>query len=73
LNYKTDLKYNMFGSVYPWDNTGDKTGENLRAAMAQNPYLNVLVQSGYYDGACDYFNANITCGKWIPVVSLKIE
>jgi carboxypeptidase C (cathepsin A) len=25
--------------------------------MAQNPYLNVMVQSGYYDGACDYFNA----------------
>ncbi|PWS27063.1 carboxypeptidase [Pedobacter yonginense] len=57
LNYKTDLKYNMFGSVYPWDNTGDKTGDNLRQAMAQNPYLHLLVQSGYYDGACDYFNA----------------
>ncbi|RZK77251.1 MAG: carboxypeptidase [Pedobacter sp.] len=57
LNYKTDLKYNMFGSVYPWDNSGDKTGDNLRQAMAQNPYLHLLVQSGYYDGACDYFNA----------------
>lgn len=57
LNYKTDLKYNMFGSVSPWDNTGDRTGENLRQAMAQNPYLHLLVQSGYYDGACDYFNA----------------
>ena len=57
LNYKTDLKYNMFGSVYPWDKTGDQTGDNLRQAMAQNPYLHLLVQSGYYDGACDYFNA----------------
>ncbi len=57
LNYKTDLKYNMFGPVYPWDNTGNRTGENLRAAMAQNPYLHLMVQSGYYDGACDYFNA----------------
>ncbi|PYF70786.1 S10 family peptidase [Pedobacter nutrimenti] len=57
LNYKTDLKYNMFGMVYPWDNTGNRTGDNLRQAMAQNPYLNLLVQSGYYDGACDYFNA----------------
>ncbi|RZL06454.1 MAG: carboxypeptidase, partial [Pedobacter sp.] len=57
LNYKTDLKYNMFGSVNPWDNTGDRSGDNLRQAMAMNPYLNVLVQSGYYDGACDYFNA----------------
>ncbi len=57
LNYKTDLKYNMFGSVYPWDKSGDQTGDNLRQAMAQNPYLHLLVQSGYYDGACDYFNA----------------
>jgi carboxypeptidase C (cathepsin A) len=57
LKYKTDLKYNMFGPVSPWDRSNDRTGENLRQAMAQNPYLHVLVQSGYYDGACDYFNA----------------
>jgi carboxypeptidase C (cathepsin A) len=25
--------------------------------MAQNPYLHVMVQSGYYDGATDYFSA----------------
>jgi hypothetical protein len=43
------------GPVRPWDNSNDATGENLRQAMAQNPYLNVMVQSGY-DGACDYFN-----------------
>jgi carboxypeptidase C (cathepsin A) len=57
LKYKTDLKYNMFGSVHPWDNNDNNTAEDLRKAMAQNPYLHVLVQSGYYDGACDYFNA----------------
>ncbi len=57
LKYKTDLRYFMFGPVHPWDRSGDKTGENLRDAMLQNPYLHVLVQSGYYDGACDYFNA----------------
>ncbi len=57
LNYKTDIKYNMFGNVYPWDRNGDNSGDDLRQAMAQNPYLNVLIQSGYYDGACDYFNA----------------
>ncbi len=57
LKYKTDLRYYMFGPVHPWDRTGNKTGENLRDAMYQNPYLHVLVQSGYYDGACDYFNA----------------
>jgi len=42
LNYKTDIKYNMFGPVRPWDRTNDNTGENLRQAMAQNPYLNVI-------------------------------
>jgi carboxypeptidase C (cathepsin A) len=57
LGYKTDLKYYMFGPVPNWDRTNDRTGENLRLAMAQNPYLHVMVQSGYYDGACDYFNA----------------
>ena len=57
LHYRTDLKYNIFGSVFPWDNQNDKTGENLRLAMAENPYLHLLIQSGYYDGACDYFNA----------------
>jgi carboxypeptidase C (cathepsin A) len=57
LNYQTDLKYNMFGSVRPWNQTGDNTGRNLMSAVARNPYLKVLLQSGYYDGACDYFNA----------------
>ncbi len=28
--------------------------------MAENPYLNVLFQSGYYDGATTYFNAKYT-------------
>ena len=36
LNYKTDIKYNMFGPVHPWDRSNDNTGENLRQAMAQN-------------------------------------
>lgn len=60
LNYKTDVKYNMFGPVHPWDRTNNNTGENLRQAMAQNPYLNVLIQSGYYDGATNYFDAKYT-------------
>ncbi|HET6768031.1 MAG TPA: carboxypeptidase, partial [Chitinophagaceae bacterium] len=37
LNYKTDLKYYMFGPVSPWDRSNDRTGENLRLAMAENP------------------------------------
>ncbi len=57
LKYETDIKYNMFGPVHPWDDDGDKTGENLRQAMAMNPFLKVMTQSGYYDGATTYFNA----------------
>jgi carboxypeptidase C (cathepsin A) len=38
LEYKTDLKYNIFGPVHPWDRSGDSTGEDLRQAMAQNPF-----------------------------------
>jgi carboxypeptidase C (cathepsin A) len=74
LNYKTDLKYFIAGQTRPWSREGtdaDHTGENLRQAMAQNPYLNVLVQSGYYDGACDYFNAKYDMWHLDPSGKLK--
>ncbi|SEL62947.1 S10 family peptidase [Parapedobacter koreensis] len=66
LKYNTDVKYNMFGPVHPWDRSNDNTGLNLRQAMAQNPYLHVMVQSGYYDGACDYFNAKYNLWQMDP-------
>jgi carboxypeptidase C (cathepsin A) len=31
LKYKTDVKYNMFGPVHPWDRTNDNTGVNLQS------------------------------------------
>lgn len=71
LGYKTDLRYLMFGPTQPWDRTNDRTGENLRQAMAQNPYLHLLVQSGYYDGACDYFNAKYNMWQMDPGGRLK--
>jgi len=71
LKYKTDLRYYMFGPVSPWDRTGDKSGENLRQAMAENPYLHVLIQSGYYDGACDYFNAKYSMWQLDPSGKMK--
>ncbi len=71
LGYKTDLEYLMFGPVRPWDNTGDSTGENLRQAMAQNPYLKLLVQSGYYDGATTYFDAKYTMWQLDPSGRMK--
>jgi carboxypeptidase C (cathepsin A) len=66
LDYKTDLKYNMFGPVWPWNDKGDQTGENLRQAIAENPSLHLLIQSGYYDGACDYFNAKYSMWQLDP-------
>lgn len=71
LNFKTDLKYNMFGDVHPWNNDNDNTRDNLRQAMAQNPYLNVLFQSGYYDGATTYFNAKFTMWQTDPSGKMK--
>jgi carboxypeptidase C (cathepsin A) len=71
LGYKTDLKYHVFGPVSPWDRTNDRTGENLRLAMAENPYLHVMIQSGYYDGACDYFNAKYSMWQLDPSGKMK--
>ncbi|WP_246496161.1 S10 family peptidase [Chitinophaga varians] len=71
LKFTTDLKYMMFGPVHPWDRANDRTGENLRQAMAANPYLHVMIQSGYYDGACDYFNAKYSMWQLDPGGRLK--
>lgn len=71
LDFKTDIKYNMFGPVRPWNRDGDNTGENLRQAMAQNPYLKVMVQSGYFDGATTYFNAKYTMWHLDPSGKFK--
>ncbi len=71
LQFKTDIKYNMFGPVRPWDESDDNTRDNLRQAMAQNPYLNVMFQSGYYDGATNYFNAKYTMWQIDPSGRMK--
>ncbi len=71
LNFKTDIKYNMFGPVHPWDRSGDNSGENLRQAMAQNPNLDVMIQSGYFDGATTYFNAKYSLWQLDPSGRMK--
>ncbi len=71
LKFVTDVKYNMFGPVRPWNNDNDNTRDNLRLAMAQNPYLKVLIQSGYYDGATTYFNAKYTMWQVDPSGKMK--
>jgi len=71
LKFKTDIKYNMFGPVHPWDRTNNNTREGLRKAMAENPYLNVLFQAGYYDGATTYFNSKYTMWQIDPSGKMK--
>ena len=61
----------MFGPVRPWDRSNNNTGENLRQAMAQNPYLHTMVQSGYYDGATKYFYAKYTMWRIDPSGIMK--
>lgn len=71
LNLKTDTKYNMFGNVGKWNNENNNTRDNLRQAMAQNPNLKVLIQSGYYDGATTYFGAKHTMWQVDPSGKMK--
>tara|TARA_Y100000310_G_scaffold292044_1_gene320478 strand:- start:824 stop:2308 length:1485 start_codon:yes stop_codon:yes gene_type:complete len=71
LNFETDIKYNMFGPVRPWDSSDNRTGENLRQAMAQNPFLHTMIQSGYYDGATKYFDAKYTMWRLDPSGRMK--
>jgi carboxypeptidase C (cathepsin A) len=66
LGYGTDLQYWIFGQVSPWNSQTDRTGDALRSAMGSNPYLHVMVQSGYYDGATDYFSAKYTMWNMDP-------
>ncbi len=71
LKFKTDIKYNLFGPVHPWDNSDDNTRDNLRQAIAQNPYLKVMFQAGYFDGATTYFNSKYTMWQIDPSGKLK--
>lgn len=69
LNLQT--KYNVFGSVHPWDRDHNNVRDNLRKAMAQNPYLKVMFQAGYYDGGCLYSQSKYTMWQLDPSGKLK--
>ncbi|MFO7853067.1 MAG: S10 family peptidase [Bacteroidota bacterium] len=71
LGFKTDMKYNMSGNVRPWDRSENKVRENLRLAMAANPFLHVMFQGGYYDGACTYFASKYTMWQIDPSGKMK--
>ena len=71
LKYETNMNYNVWGNVRPWNRDNDKTGDNLRQAMAKNPFLNVMIQSGYYDGATQYYDAKYTMWHIDPSGKMK--
>jgi carboxypeptidase C (cathepsin A) len=71
LGYRTDLQYWVFGPVNPWNRSGDQTGEDLRSAMAENPFLHLFVQSGYFDGGTHYFGARYTMWNMDPAGRLR--
>jgi len=71
LGWETDDQYWLFGPVGPWNRNGDNTGENLRSAMSENPFLHLLVQSGYYDGGTDYLGARYTMWNLDPAGRLQ--
>jgi len=66
LGWRTDLQYWLFGPVNPWNRNNDQTGANLQQAMGANPFLHVMVQSGYYDGGTPYFDAKYTMWNLDP-------
>ncbi len=71
LKYQPDLSYNIFGSVSPWDREGDTTAEDLRRSMAENPWLKVMFQTGYFDGGTDYYSAKHTMWNMDPSGQLR--
>lgn len=59
LKWETDLQYYTSGRVQPWDyapynNRYLNLVNELRTAMAHNPYLKVMVANGYYDMATPF-------------------
>ena len=66
LGFRTELQYNMFGEVGSWDKSNNNTRDQLRQAMAQNPFLHVLYQVGFYDGGTTYFNAKYSAWQMDP-------
>ena len=74
LGYENDMvfRHSAGRHVRPWSYHEERSGlsygtnsyanyaEHLRSAMHKNPYLKVLVMSGYYDLATPYFASDYT-------------
>lgn len=65
LGFQSELEYfTLGGGIGRWDweakNSYADTGENLRNAMAKNPYLKLFIASGVFDLATPHFATDYT-------------
>lgn len=66
LQFTSDLPYEVLTSLHKtWDysnfqNQYVNVAETLRAAICQNPYLQIFIANGYYDFATPYFATEYT-------------
>jgi carboxypeptidase C (cathepsin A) len=66
LRFTSDLPYELLAGLYEsWDyskhqNKFADVSETLRAAMTQNPALQVIIANGYFDFATPYFATEYT-------------
>lgn len=77
LKFFSDLPYEILTSkVQPWNynnvqNQYLNVAETLRSAMVKNPFMKVLLCSGYYDLATPYHAANYTFDHMFLPPNLK--
>ncbi|MDE3151367.1 MAG: peptidase S10 [Gemmatimonadota bacterium] len=57
LGYKTDDVYGGGIAGWNYDGYGNNMSELLESAFAKNPYMKLLLATGYYDFACPFFEA----------------
>lgn len=63
LKWESELPYTTSANVRPWQYEEGRylnLVDNLRTAMARNPFLNVMVVNGYYDMATPFAGSEYT-------------
>lgn len=66
LGYESDVEYHIIrglGQEWDWGNAMkgySDTSDDLRSALAKNPYMKVFIASGYYDLATPYYATEYT-------------
>ncbi len=69
LNYKTDLKYNMFGNVHPWDRKDDQTGRTCGRPLLRIPSCICWYSQATTMGHAITSMPNTVCGRWTRVAN----